>query len=143
MDAHALVALGARAPWACPLFLLAETEGPAIRVTAQALSDLVIDEGDPFAAGPARGFRLDGPQGPVPLRHVGLAPDDPRAVLVVPEAPVAGPGWTLGYAAGPGGPLPHRGALRDRWQADPAGGGAPLHRWALPALLPVQPGAGA
>ncbi len=142
MDAHALLARQNRAPWLCPLFLLAESAGRAVRVTAQALADLVVDAADPFAAGPSCGFAIAG----VEIERVAVASDDPRALILSCDRPPP-PGAELTYACdgaptGDGRPA-NRGAIRDLWQAESRFGGAPLHRWAYPAALPIHPGGGA
>ncbi len=142
MDAHALVALAARAPWTCPLPLLAETAGADLRVTCQAMADLVLD--DAFGAGPACGFALGDGAGPIAITAVRIAPDDSRSLLLRTTRP-PGPGAQLGYAANAPAAATdafpaNRGALRDSWAAASRHGGAPLHRWALPCLLPVHRG---
>lgn len=130
MDAHAILALSQRAPWACPSFLLAEYAGREIRVTAQALAPLVIDAQDPFGAGPRGGFTLTGPAQITGLR---LDPQDDRALILTCDRPPEG--GMLHYACeGPG-------ALRDTWAAPSRAGGV-LHRWAYPAALPLHPTAG-
>lgn len=138
MDAHALVALSNRQEWLCPLFLLAEYQGPRIRVTARALADLVIDPS--LCAEAACGFSLA--PGPARVLSVAVAEDDPQALILTCDA-APGPGQELRYAYGAP-PSPdhrpaNRGAIRDTWQA-PSASGARLHRWALPACLPLHPG---
>lgn len=146
MDAHALAARMARKDWLCPLFVLAEHDGPRIRVTARALSDLVIDPADPFDAGPACGFAVTGCDGPVEVLGVEIADDDPGSLIVRCDRTPTGPAPRLSYARGgtprTDGPA-NRGAIRDRWEAPSRTGGLPLHRWAYPAALPLHPGAGA
>jgi hypothetical protein len=149
MDAHAITALEARHGWLCPLPLLAEYQGHRIRVTLRAMADLVLDAADPFAAGPGCGFHLAG--GPRIL-DVALAPDDPQALILTCDGvPVPGaellyacdaPGPPDSLAGGPPDRPANRGALRDTWAAPSRAGGL-LHRWALPAALPLHPGAGA
>ena len=70
MDAHAITARVRREEWLCPLFLLAEYDGPRIRVTARAMSDLVIDAADPFGAGPTCGFSIAGTDAPVTITAI-------------------------------------------------------------------------
>lgn len=141
MDAHALDALSSRSAWQCPLLLLAEADGRQIRVTAQALCDLVLDRDDPLGAGPLAGFSLAGTSARVVA--VDLAPDDPQALILTCDRPPDA-GAELRYALGAPASADafpaNRGALRDLWSG-PSRAGGPLHRWALPAALPVQRGA--
>ncbi|MEO9575376.1 MAG: hypothetical protein ABJ263_04495 [Tateyamaria sp.] len=144
MDACALEVLRSGEEWSCPIFLLAEREpDPAqIRVKARALSGLVIDGDDPFGAGPSLGFSLAGADNAPELVSVAVAEDDPQDVILtfdkVPE------GATLELRYGIGTLLDRAkldypsacGALRDEWTHD-SNTGATLHRWALPAALPV------
>lgn len=138
MDAHALVALSNRQPWLCPLFLLAEDQGTDIRVTARAMADLVIDPS--LTTDQACGFALTGTD--ARITGVRVAEDDPQALILTCDTLPAGA--TLHYAhAAPASrdALPaNRGAIRDGWSA-PSQAGGPLHRWALPAMLPVRRGA--
>ncbi|PWK59623.1 hypothetical protein [Roseicyclus mahoneyensis] len=119
-------ALSDGAGWRCPTLFLAEWEpgAPVIRVTAQADGPLVIDGGG------TAGFAVTGAEGIV-VEAVTLAADDPQALLV--RVSQRAEGLRLTYAAG----IP--GALRDGWSLD-SRTGTPLHRWALPAILPVHEG---
>lgn len=112
--------------WRCPTLMLAEWEpgAPVIRVTAQAEGPLVLDGGG------AAGFAITGAEN-ITIETVTLAPDDPQALLV--RVTKRAEGLHLTYAAGT------QGALRDGWSLD-SRTGAPLHRWALPAILPVHEG---
>jgi hypothetical protein len=125
--------------WRCPVLHLAEWEAGSdrtIRVTLQASSPLVLDTTDPLGAGAARGFRLDGAE----VTSVEIAPDDPQAVLVHLDGPVERDGATLDYAiTREGDARVATGALRDQWSLE-SRTGATLHRWALPARLPVTGG---
>ena len=120
-------AIAAGVAWRCPTLFLAEWEpgdAPVIRVTAQAEGPLVLD-----GTG-AMGFALLGSDD-VAIDGVALAPDDPQAVLITARS--RADGLSLSYDAGrPGG-------LRDSW-AMQSRTGAMLHRWALPAILPVRGG---
>ena len=126
--------------WQCPMLMLAEREpGKAkiIRVTARGIGALLIDAADPFGAGKTAGFALVGSD--ARITGVAIARDDPQAVLVSCSKSVAGDAkLAYAYGAAPGdGPYPANcGALRDGWGMDSATG-TRLHRWALPALLPV------
>jgi hypothetical protein len=145
MDAHAIITRMRREEWLCPLFLLAEYDGPRIRVTARALDDLIIDAGDPFGAGIACGFSIAGTDTPVAVTSVMVAADDQRTLIVTCDQAPEGPAPELRYAFGaahgtddgPG----NRGAIRDGWSSPSRTGGAPLHRWAYPCALPLHPGA--
>jgi hypothetical protein len=122
MTAHAIASGD---DWRCPTLHLAEWEGgdaPVIRVTAQGDGPLVLDPGLPH------GFALIGADAPR-IEGVTIAADDPQAVLV--SVSKRAEGLKLAYAAG--GP----GALHDDWGA-PSRTGVTLHRWALPAILPVN-----
>ncbi len=138
MDAHALVALSNRQEWLCPLFLLAEYQGCDLRVTARAMGDLVIDPA--LTADPACGFRLTGTQ--AQITGLRVAEDDRQALIVtcdrVPEGGALH--YAHGAAVGTDAFPANRGAIRDSWAAH-SQTGSPLHRWALPAVLPVQRGA--
>lgn len=138
IDAHALREALARRPWFCPHFLLAEHQGNQLRVTARAMTDLVIDPA--LTDDPACGFALFGTD--TRITSVAIAPDDRQSLILQLSAPIAAAA-ELAYAYG--GPVPspddrpaNRGAVRDSWQAK--GSGTTLHRWALPALLPCHPG---
>ena len=119
-------ALSVGEDWRCPTLFLAEWEADTavIRVTAQSEGPLVLDGGG------AAGFSVIGGDG-IAVEAVTLAPDDPQALLV--RVSQRAHGLQLGYAAG----MP--GAVRDTWSLD-SRTGAPLHRWALPAILPVREG---
>lgn len=137
MDAFALTEAQARRDWYCPTLLLAEAIDRQIRVTAQSMGPLVLcDALDP---GPSMGFRLTGTM--ARISDITIASDDPRAVILTTDAPATG--GVLHYAHGadptPGrtGLPPNRGGLRDDWQVSGPDGGPPLHRWALPAVLPI------
>ena len=140
LDAHALEAAEAGTGWLCPLPLLAEYHDRQIRVTFRAMADLVIDPSDPFRAGPAAGFRLAGGLGDCTILGARIARDDPQAVILDCSSPPAGHRLRLACGAPPSGDgLPaNRSAIRDGWQAQGASG-RPLHRWALPADLPLHP----
>jgi len=136
MDAHAIVALTRRESWFCPLFLLAEQQGKTIRVTARALTDLVIDPTDPLKAGTACGFCLAGTTEPTQITGVAIAPDDPQSLLLTCDRAPEGEEVELHHACG----AASCGAVRDQWSAPSRSGGALLHRWAYPAALPVLRG---
>ena len=144
MDACALELLHRGEEWSCPIFLLAEREPDAarIRVKARAMSGLVIDADDPFGAGPCRGFSLAGADNAPELVGVAVAEDDPQDLIVTFDKAPEGEALELRYGFGMS---PDRaaldypsacGALRDDWASD-SKTGVTLHRWALPAALPV------
>lgn len=139
-------ALEQGADWQCPVIHLAEAEGAEIRLTCASRSDLVLDADDPFGAGATAGFALHGaPEGQAIL-SAEVDEKDPKSVILRCARPVVAEGLTLSYAYGaaPGaGPYPaNAGRLRDDWQEGEVAGQR-LHRWALPALLPVRVGGGA
>lgn len=143
MEACAIEAVNADAPWACPLLLLAEREADPsiIRCRGEALGDFVLDRDDPLNAGAACGFRLEGCENDARITGVTIAPDDPNDLLIACDMAPTGERLTLCYALGhPASPddMPaNRGALRDAWQYQSSTGRL-LHRWALPAALPVH-----
>lgn len=150
MDALAVTAIYEDRPWFCPTFLLAEREpgDRAIRVRARAMTDLVVDAGDPFGAGPAAGFRLEGATGGAGIVSVARCPADPQDLILTLDRavpPAGGAELRLVYALGqpprgeePGEGYPAaRGAVRDAWREEVADD-APLHRWALPCDLAVH-----
>ncbi|MGV8953517.1 MAG: hypothetical protein ACOH2M_20645 [Cypionkella sp.] len=142
MDAHAITALSARAEWFCPQILLAEHQGQKLRVTCRAMGRLVIE--DRFKAGKSCGFAVQSSGKAVKITEVTLDPSDPQALLIQLDRPILGKA-DLAYAFGAATPSPdvfpaNRGAIRDDWQAQSRAEGGPLHRWALPALIPIQPG---
>lgn len=121
------LAIAAGQAWRCPTLYLAEWEpgsAPVIRVTAQGDGPLVLEQNHPH------GFVLLGPDAPT-ITAVTLAPDDPQALLI--QVSARAEGLALTYAAG------QPGALRDGWAME-SRTGATLHRWALPAILPVNGG---
>ncbi|WP_227269709.1 hypothetical protein [Roseobacter weihaiensis] len=144
MDACALTALQGAKDWTCPVFLLAETEPDRkkIRVRARALSDLVIDAADPFGAGDACGFSLRGATNDPQLLSVTIAEDDPQDAILTFDKPPKGEDLEILYAFGLSADRDEVdypsacGALRDDW-THKSSTGSVLHRWALPAVLPV------
>ena len=149
MSAHAIAHSQRPAPpggvaeeWRCPTFHLAEisTRDPrVVRVIAQAMRVLEIDQADPFGAGPTAGFRL--PDGGPALISVARDPSDQRTLLLTFEHPVS-PDTRLAYAL-PDGMTAASGAgrIRDDWSTVSASGHL-LHRWALPSLLTIRQGGG-
>lgn len=142
MDAYAISALARRQDWRCPQILLAEVMERALRVTCRAMGDLVLD--DRFGAGAAGGFRIETSGKPVAITALRIAEDDPQALILTLDRALTGKA-DLAYAYGA--PTPsndafpaNRGALRDGWSAPSRAEGGTLHRWALPALIPIHPG---
>lgn len=138
MDAHAIVALTARQDWACPCPLVAEFDDKDIRVTFSAMEPLVIDPS--LTADLAAGFAIVGSKKPLEIVSVRADPKDPKAILLKTKTSIKGEKPLLRYAL-PGTAddgAPKRGAIRDSWSAPSAGSAAPLHRWALPAELPLN-----
>ena len=138
------LAVSAAESWLCPRFHLAETDPAAptrLKVTGRAMTELVIDEADPFGAGAGAGFRLiDG--GAARIETVEIDPADAQSVrLTLTAPPPDGARLAYAYGAEPvAGPYPaNRGALRDAW-GQPSAAGGMLHRWALPCLLPIHEG---
>lgn len=134
---EALLAVHGGGKWLCPTIQLAEWSGDAIRLTCEAQEALVIDQDDPFGAGPLAGFALDGVGNGAQITQVEVDNTDPKVVVLRcskrPEGEVF---VTYAHAAAPGnGPYPaNRGALRGDF-----GMGA-LRRWALPARLKLTGG---
>lgn len=138
IDAHAIVALTARKDWACPCPLLAEYDDKDIRITFSAMERLVIDPS--LTADPAAGFAIVGSKKPLEIVSARVDPRDPKAILLKTKTSIKGEQPLLRYAL-PGmvdDGAPKRGAIRDSWSAPSAGSAAPLHRWALPAELPLN-----
>lgn len=133
----ALLAVQAGARWQCPTIQLAERSGSDIRLVCEAMEGLVIDADDPFAAGKAAGFALEGVANGATIRKVEIDKDDAKVVVLRcskrPEGEVF---VTYAHAAAPcDGPYPaNRGALRDGW------GEGSLRRWALPVRLKLTDG---
>ena len=137
--AEALLAIQAEDRWLCPTIQLAERQGNDVRLVCESAGPLVIDPEDPFLAGPATGFRLDGVTNGAKIAKVSIDPTDPKAVLIGCTKRPEGPDLHVAYAHGAKahkGPFPaNRGALRDDWSAHG------LRRWALPARLRLTDGA--
>ncbi len=142
MDAHAITAMARRQDWFCPQVLLAEAKGKTLRVTLRAMSDLVLD--DRFGAGAACGFAVRSNGKPFAVRAVSLDPADPQSLILTLDRALTGKA-ELAYAYGAATPSPdaypaNRGAVRDTWAAPSRAEGGTLHRWALPALIPIHQG---
>lgn len=145
MEARALEVLYNEEIWMCPTFLLAEREPDpnVIRVRARAMQDLLIDTSDPFGAGEACGFSIEGATNKVKITNVAVASDDTQDILLTFDKEPKGKNLTLLYAFGVSVPrnridYPSAcGAIRDGW-AFKSKTGKTLHRWALPAALPVH-----
>ncbi|SFS19536.1 hypothetical protein SAMN05444714_2230 [Yoonia litorea] len=132
--------------WQCPTFYLAERTGDpkVIKVVAQSMTDLVVDQYDPFDAGAGGGFRVLYADNPVDVTDVSVDPDDSKALHLRLSARPEGEGVQIAYAFGAAprdGSYPANcGVVRDTWQLESKTGRV-LNRWALPCLLPLQPGA--
>ncbi len=124
MTAHAVAEADT---WKCPTLHLAELEGKTLRLTVRANGPLVLDSTD--------GFALTGCENGAKIKSVAIADDDPQAVLLTLDKVPTGPDLRLAYACA-GQP---RGHLHDGW-AEQSATGATLHRYALPAHLPVTGG---
>lgn len=126
-------AIAEAATWKCPTLHLAELEDTTLRVAARAAGPLVLDEGDPFGSGDLMGFALTGCENGSEIKGITVASDDPQTLLIMLTKAPTGADLRLAYAThGPG-------AVRDDWQLDSATG-VTLHRWALPAHLPITGG---
>ncbi|MEP2782818.1 MAG: hypothetical protein ABJO67_13095 [Pseudoruegeria sp.] len=131
-DAIVLEHHQSRVPWACPVFLLAETlaDQNAIRVNAQSLEPLNLSAEPSFEVGGVFGFKLLG-AGDTEITAVELDADDPKSLILSTSEPItAGAGVTLEYA------MENGGAICDMWLDDETG----IRRWALPCRLEVQKG---
>ncbi len=143
MESFAIEARNSDAPWACPVLLLAEREADAsvIRCRGEALGAFVLDKADPLNAGEACGFRLEGDDKGAKIMDVRLDPKDRNDLLITCDKPPKGKDLTLCYAFGhpasDDGMPANRGALRDGFSYQSVTGQT-LHRWALPAALPVH-----
>lgn len=141
LDAHALSVVEKREEWHCPLPLLAEYNGTQIRVVFRSLSPLRVDEDDPFQAGKSGGFQVVGTDRPVEIMSVSVAPDDPATLIIYCDCEPIGASPRLLHAIGCPPTIDqrpiNRSAIRDSWQAN--GQTQTLHRWALPADLPLHP----
>ena len=145
MELAALNALDQDQEWICPTVLLAERDPDphVIRVKCRALAPLILDATDPFGAGAQFGFSFEGADAPVEILEVTLATDDKQDLLITCKSPPQGADLKLRYGFGQN---PERarldyppicGALRDTWQQQSSTGRL-LHRWALPAVVPVH-----
>lgn len=140
--------------WCCPSFLLAERQPPAtpggnhcIRVTANAMSELIIDQSPDFGPPDLAGFTLENVENGAQLIAVHVCPDNPLDILLDCDREPIGVNIFLRYASGqtadakdlngPAGYPHNRGCVRDNWQANSANGRR-LYRWALPCILPVH-----
>lgn len=128
--------------WGCPTPLLAEHVNNTIRVTFRSMSNLIIDESDPFDAGSKKGFQVikaSGAAGPK-IIEVAICEDDPCAIeLILDRAPEAGS--KLAYACANtedrARTYPSNcGSIRDDWSMI-SSDGSNLYRWALPCYLPI------
>jgi hypothetical protein len=143
MESFAIEARNSDALWACPVLLLAEreTDAKVIRCRGEALGAFVLDEADPLNAGEACGFRLEGDDKGARIMKVSLDAKDPNDLLITCDKPPKGKDLTLCYALGhpasDDGMPANRGSLRDGFSHQSVTGQT-LHRWALPAALPVH-----
>jgi hypothetical protein len=119
--------------WKCPTLHLAEVEGDVIRVAARAAGPLSLDEADPFGAGDMFGFSLMGCTNKAAIKGVVIAPDDQQTILIRLDKTPKGKDMRLAYA------VTGTGAVRDDWSMQSTTG-VTLHRWALPAHLPLTGG---
>ncbi|MEE9428193.1 MAG: hypothetical protein V3V25_08610 [Paracoccaceae bacterium] len=140
--------------WCCPSFLLAEWDRSAkgkdthtIRVTANALTGLIIDQAPDFGNSELAGFTLENVENGARFVALRVCPDNPLDILLDCDIAPEGDNIRLHYACGQKAKsedmddqvgFPHnRGCVRDSWQADSADGRR-LYRWALPCILPVH-----
>jgi hypothetical protein len=134
---EALLAVQGGGRWLCPTVQLAERAGDDIRVICEAQDALLIDPDDPFGAGEAGGFALEGVTNGARITGIEFGKYDTKAMILRCSARPEGEVYvTYAYGAGPGaGPYPaNRGALRGDF------GEGRLRRWALPARLKLTDG---
>lgn len=142
------IAVAEAQTWMCPTFYLAEfsTRDPkVIRLVARSLGDLVLDDSDPFDAGPGAGLRLVGATNDAQIQSVTIDPADPQTLLLTmtdrPEGEALHIAHAYGADARPGPYHANSSRIRDDWSMVSATGRV-LNRWALPCLLPVTAGGG-
>ncbi len=128
-------ALSEASGWTCPTPHLAERFEDGISVKFQAATDLVVDESDPLRAGAASGFVLNGLENDAQLTSVQIDPNDQKAVLLKFDKKPEGKDLVICHACD----TAANSAIRDQWTLTSGSGGV-LHRWALPARLPVNEG---
>jgi hypothetical protein len=121
--------------WRCPLPHLAERAGDGLRVVLRAADDLIVDAADPLGAGPGAGFHLDGVENGAAIASVRVDPADPQTLLVDFDRRPEGARLILCHGTG----AAPASAIRDGWSLQ-SRTGRMLHRWALPARLPVTGG---
>ena len=116
---EALLTVQAGGRWLCPTIQLAERSGKDIRLVCEASDGLMIDKDDPFGAGKAAGFALEGLTNDAKITGVEIDKADPKVVILKcskrPEGEVF---VTYAHAAAPGtGPYPaNRGALEGQFR---------------------------
>lgn len=143
MESFAIEAGNSDMAWSCPVLLLAERENDnkIIRCRGEAMGAFVLDKDDPLNAGDARGFRFEGDDKGAKIIDVRVDPKDHNDLLIICDKPPKGKDLTLCYALGhpasDDGMPANRGALRDSFSFSSVTGQT-LHRWALPAALPVH-----
>jgi hypothetical protein len=143
MEAFAIEAVNSDLKWHVPVLLLAEREPNArvIRCRGQGMGAFVIDTEDPLKSGSACGFRFESDDAGAKIVKVEVAEDDSNDLLITCDKAPKGRNLTLCYAIGHPPSLSdmpaNRGALRDEW-CHTSKTGVVLHRWALPAALPVH-----
>ena len=154
MDAFAIESMEDSEQWCCPTFLLAERERDdsgqethSIRVSANALTGLVIDPDPDFGRVDHAGFSLEDIENAARIVNVRVCPQVPQDILLECDFAPEGDNMKLRYACGQVAQnefpadhvgFPHnRGCVRDSWQAE-SSGGRQLYRWALPCVLPVH-----
>lgn len=146
--AEAVALTRAGEPWRCPVLHLAECDGKVLRVTAQCEGALVLDQDDPFGAGPHYGFALEGVGQDTVIEKVEIDPEDPKALLITCSTEIAGAESYLRYASGRqpvgGAGYPSNcGSLRDDYAAalhheETLYSAGLVRRWALPARLKIN-----
>tara|TARA_R110001592_G_scaffold263372_1_gene528679 strand:+ start:28 stop:345 length:318 start_codon:yes stop_codon:yes gene_type:complete len=101
----------------------------------------IIDTDDPLNAGESYGFRFEGDTQEARIVDVRVDTKDRNDLMITCDKPPNGKDLTLCYAVGHpasnDGMPANRGALRDSF-AHVSVTGRTLHRWALPAALPVH-----
>ncbi len=128
-------ALTAASGWKCPIPHLAERVDGGISVKFQAATDLIVDGKDPLMAGGTMGFSLNGLENDAQIIGVEIDPHDKKAVLLKFDKKPEGKDLVISHACD----AVSKSAIRDQWVLT-SHSGRVLHRWALPARLPVNEG---